>query len=247
MNGFQGLMLARVVRFHPLDGSCDCQLVGDGGRLTAVPVLSGMASTSSGLVDMHEPEGVGWDGPSAGTRDVMAVLGEINGVCVVMGFMHPSVSQMLFERPNFRVDRHASDVYSTIDKDGNVEIAHPSGTFLRMATSPEHEDLTGKDFDKLWAITRNKAKAPWVSLTVASGGVAKASLRISPDGDVTLTNEGNTTITTTGAATLSAASFQINGPVAINGASLTHNGVNVGDTHVHGGVVPGLDNTGAPA
>jgi len=36
------------------------------------------------------------------------------------------------------------------------------------------------------------------------------------------------------------------GGVTINGASLTHNGVNVGDTHVHGGVVPGPATTLVP-
>jgi hypothetical protein len=246
MNGFEGLMLARVVRFHPLDRSCDCQLVYDGSRLTAVPVLAGMIGSSSGLMDLHEPEGVDWDGPSAGTRDVMAVLGEINGQPLVMGFIAPSVSQMLFDRPNFRVDRHASDVYSTIDKEGNVEIAHPSGTFLRIATSPEHENLTGQDFDKRWKITRNTAKAPWVSLTVASSGVVKASLRISPTGNVTLNHAGSLTVSTAGAATLSAASFEINGPVAINGPSLTHNGINVGDSHAHSGVRSGPSASGGP-
>lgn len=35
--------------------------------------------------------------------------------------------------------------------------------------------------------------------------------------------------------------------VQITGASLTHNGVNIGSTHVHGGITPGGDDTGVPS
>jgi hypothetical protein len=247
MTGFDGLMLARVVKFHPHDGSCDCALYASGARVTAVPVLCGMVSSSSGVVDFHQPEGVGFDGPTSGKRDIIAVLGAVSGQPVVIGFLAPPVSQVLFQRENFRVDRHASDVYSTIDKDGNVELAHPSGTFLRIATDPEHEDLAGQDYDRQWAISRNTAKAPWVSLTVANGGAVKASLRISPTGDVTLANEGDITVESAGSVSITAPTVTVNADVAINGGSLTHNGVNVGDTHVHGGVVPGPADTGAPS
>jgi hypothetical protein len=38
----------------------------------------------------------------------------------------------------------------------------------------------------------------------------------------------------------------INGTTAINGGSLTHNGTNVGDTHIHPGVMAGPATTGTP-
>ena len=38
----EGMMLARVIKFHPQDNSCDCQLVNDGSRLTGVPMLTGL-------------------------------------------------------------------------------------------------------------------------------------------------------------------------------------------------------------
>ncbi len=41
-------------------------------------------------------------------------------------------------------------------------------------------------------------------------------------------------------------SMSINGPVEINGASLTHNGKNVGSTHSHGGVQSGGASTAVP-
>ena len=46
--------------------------------------------------------------------------------------------------------------------------------------------------------------------------------------------------------TINSSSTTINGAVAINGGSLTHNGVNVGDSHVHSGVMSGPGVTGGP-
>lgn len=239
-------MLGRVLKFHAHDASCDLQLLADGSQLTGVPVLSGMVSTSSGRVDVHEPEGSAYDKPGSTTRDVYAVVGWAGPAPLVVGFLAPQVSQVLFDRANFRVDRHASDVYSTIDKDGNVELAHPSGTFVRIATSPDHEDLTGQDFDARWAITRNTTKNVWLSIAIANAGGVKATLKIDPSGNVSLTNAGTLQVSASGAATLTASSLTINAPVAILGSSLTHNGVNVGQTHKHSGVAAGPANTGNP-
>ncbi|MGV8955973.1 MAG: phage baseplate assembly protein V, partial [Cypionkella sp.] len=38
----------------------------------------------------------------------------------------------------------------------------------------------------------------------------------------------------------------IDGALRITGAEVTHNGVNIGDTHVHGGVAPGGSTTATP-
>ena len=46
--------------------------------------------------------------------------------------------------------------------------------------------------------------------------------------------------------TINSSSTTINGTVAINGGGLTHNGVNVGDSHVHSGVMSGPSVTGGP-
>lgn len=45
---------------------------------------------------------------------------------------------------------------------------------------------------------------------------------------------------------IEAEDIQINGKTAIQGSSLIHNGTNVGDTHVHGGVNTGLSTTRKP-
>jgi len=246
------LFVGRVIKVHQHDNSLDVQLVYDGSRLTGVPLLSPSMTTSSGLVDMHHPEGNGYDAAGSKTKDIYVVLARTDSGFLAMGFISPQVNQMNFDRVNFKIDRHASDVYSTIDNDGNLEVAHPSGTFLRMATSPAHEDLTGQDFDKLWAVTRNTDKNVWLSVQVANAGGVKASITIDPTGNVSLTHAGNLTVTTSGAASLTAASLAITAPTTITGAltvtgaSLTHNGVNVGATHTHGGIVAGPSRTGAP-
>lgn len=41
-------------------------------------------------------------------------------------------------------------------------------------------------------------------------------------------------------------SVQITGPVAIDGPGVTHNGVNIGSTHIHGAVRGGPDTSGGP-
>jgi len=180
-----GLLLGRVIEVHQHDNSLDIQLVYDGSRLTGVPVISSAMTTSSGFTDLHHPEGNEWDKPGSKTRDVYVVVGCISRQYIALGFFSPQVNQMLFDRVNFKIDRHASDVYSTIDKDGNAEWFHPSGTYVRVGTEYEHENLTAKDFDKHWKITRNKDKPVHFHITVANQQAAPAfTFNVYPDGTV---------------------------------------------------------------
>lgn len=64
--------------------------------------------------------------------------------------------------------------------------------------------------------------------------------------DLTVQCVGTLHVVCAGAVTLTAAAVSINGPVAVTGPSLTHNGVNVGSTHTHGGVLPGPASTAPP-
>lgn len=68
-------------------------------------------------------------------------------------------------------------------------------------------------------------------------------------GDVTLTTAAALTATAAGGATLNADTV-INGTLAVNGDSLTHNGTDIGDTHRHpqgrDGAGDGQRDTGAP-
>lgn len=217
--------IGRVIKVHQHDHSLDVELLHDRSRLTAVPLLSPTMTTSSGVVDIHHPEGNDFFKKGSPTRDSFVVLAQTDSGFVALGFIAAQVNQMAFDRKNFKVDRHASDVYSTIDNDGNLEVAHPSGTFLRVATSPAHEDLTGKDFDKLWEVTRNTAKNVWLSVQVANAGGVKATLKIDPSGNVSLTHTGNLAVQTDGNMGIHAngtASITSGGAMTLqSGASIT--------------------------
>jgi hypothetical protein len=100
---------------------------------------------------------------------------------------------MLFADGRY-VNRLASDVYVSVDQDGNIEVAHPSGTYFRIGETAEHEDLTGKDFNGRWKIRNNTDKAPHVKLSIGSGGEEKASFHIDPSGDLSVSTIGNMTV-----------------------------------------------------
>lgn len=62
-------------------------------------------------------------------------------------------------------------------------------------------------------------------------------------------NENGIEIIAPDAITITAPAVKINaaGSIALQSQTLTHNGVNIGSTHIHGGVAPGGSNTGGPA
>lgn len=68
-----------------------------------------------------------------------------------------------------------------------------------------------------------------------------ATIKITPGGEVDIDAPSDITISSAGDVTISAG-----GAVDIQSADLTHNGVNVGDDHVHGGVIPGAAKTDGP-
>lgn len=73
-----------------------------------------------------------------------------------------------------------------------------------------------------------------------------------PSGTVTIQVAGSSAVITDSAITAKAntitltGQITLNGDVQINGASLKHNGVNVGSTHTHSGVMPGGGSTAVP-
>ena len=194
--------LAKVVAIHPESNCVDVVVLRTGARLAAVRVLSEMATGQTGVADLHLPDAAnGYNSENTGKRDIVAAISYYREIPFVVGFLFPEVAECLFARPDFRVDRHASDVYHTIDAAGNIELAHPSGAFVRIAESPAHEDLTGKDYDSIWKIARNTGRAVHIHVEQAGG---KASINIDPDGNITIQNVGNTKLISGGDIALSA-------------------------------------------
>jgi phage gp45-like len=202
------LDLGIVTAVHPGDRSIDVVMVRDASRVAGVLVLGEMITDRSGRTDLHET-GTPSDGDQwsvTALRDqqqIVAVIGYVGGrnpVC--MGFLPQQVVQMTFDRLNFRVDRHPSDVYETLDNAGNYEWHHPSGSFIRIAEDPNHEDLTGQDVDGRWKLDRNAQRAPWLSVHLKNAGTEVAKLTIDPSGNVVYDHNGNLDGHTAGAATI---------------------------------------------
>lgn len=246
---------AIVVATHPEDHSVDLVMVDDGSRHIGVQVATSNGSTRSGTMDMpHVPEKPNkWDITQRTGQDQIALVGEVRGHPVVMGFLMPQVNQMTFKDPKLKLTRHQSDVYSTIDGDGNMQIVHPSGAYVRLGETADKEDYTGKDFDQAMAIDRNTGRKPYVRVVVPGA----FDLQMTPDGALTLTVEKGGNIEFGEAVTLKAPSVTLDTPqteitgevhivgnvtvdadVVASGISLVH--------HIHDGVIPGPATTGEP-
>lgn len=255
-----GLRLGKVCRIVPEAGSVDVVLYDNGARVQRVQVLGLGASTNTGTVDLPDPTPPDppWDLKETRERDILAVIAYMGDLPICLGFLHPQVNQMHFERHNFRVSRHASDVYVTTDAEGNVEISHPSGTYIRIAEDPAHEDLTGLDYDGRWKIAENTERAPHIRVRLANAGDQVVLVDMTPDGDVSLEHTGDldvqtggdATIAVTGSITSSAAAWNHTGPVNITGevtvdGDVTADGVSL-KTHTHSGVDAGAGDSGPP-
>jgi hypothetical protein len=193
------LRLAKVARAYPGGHSVDLVMYDDNSPQTNVQVLSGAASTRSGFSGLVAPTAAPdgeWGNQDSGDEDMIAVVGFLHGHPVVLGFLFPQVNQMTFTDENRLTFRSPSDVYVSIDKDGNTEVYHPSGTYFRIGETKEHEDLSAKDYDKNWSINRNTGKAVHVHLGVSNGGAKVADVDIDPQGNITLEHIGAMDTTT---------------------------------------------------
>jgi hypothetical protein len=199
-------MIGVVVAVYPQGNSIDVLMPKSGDTLSNVQCVSFTGSDSTGVIDLPEiglpVDQTRFDFNVVGTaaRKVRAIIDKIDGIPICMGFLLPQVTQVTFDRNNFRVNRHASDVYSTTNANGDHEWYHPSGTFLRVAASPAHEDLTDQDYDQSWKIAQNTAAAPYVNLVVANAGAQVAQIEVDPSGNITIAHNGNLTVTTKGNA-----------------------------------------------
>lgn len=231
----QFLRLARVAATHPEDNSVDVVMLDDRSRYHGVQVCAPTAGTNTGRADLPDvtPTTDKYSLDESGECAMRAIVGFLApDAPVVLGFLFPQVNQILFSDRNRRIERHASDVYTSTDGDGNFEFYHPSGTYLRVGTSEAHEDLTGKDYDKKWAISKNTAKAVHVHLRVSNAGSEKAAVDIDPSGNITVHHvgnlvthtEGTASITVDGAATVTAPSVKIDATSTLVTGTLTVNG-----------------------
>lgn len=114
---------------------------------------------------------------------------------------------------------------------------------MRFGTSSAHEDLTGKDYNKKWKITKNTSKQVHIHIEQA-GGVA--SVDIAPNGAITVTSAAS--ISATAPTTHITSEVIVTGNVSVSGDVVAGSGsANISLLHhVHSGILPGPANTGAP-
>lgn len=209
-----GLCFGKVINTHPEAHAVDVLLLETGEQLPLVQVLC-FGGTDFGGSGLPQPTNPGeYDPQQTKNRDIYAVVGYVRNTPVVLGFLFPQVAQLLFKDINRSIQREPSDVYWTTDGAGNHEFYHPSGTFIRIGTTNDHEDLTGKDLDQLWKITKNTDAAVYAHITVANGGNVVGSAEIDPAGNLTATLTGTATIQAQGEVTVSSdVSVTIDAPV----------------------------------
>jgi hypothetical protein len=179
---------ANVLDIHPDSVSVDVELH-NGRKCYGVTVLSLSASRNSGQVDL----------PSMDDKnEVLAIVDFFDGeIPFVTGFMFPQINRCSFKE-NRAVNRHHSGFYSTIDATGNAETYHPSGAYVRIAESTEHEDLTRTDVDEKWTDDKNADKDVKITigfkgneahLILAKDGTIKIKGDVSVLGDVDITGK----------------------------------------------------------
>ena len=200
-----------VVATHPEDHSVDIVMADDGSRLVGVQVTTPNGSTRSGTVDMPEIKRTGdkWDITKPTDQEMKALVSFVGTNPVVTGFLFPQVNQMLLKDGKARRYRHQSDVETLIDGDGNIQVTHPGGTYIRIGEAVDADALAGKHADKS-ASDRNTGRQVYVHIGMA-GGVA--TLTFAPDGTISIMTKAAFQLKATGAINIeSEASITLKAP-----------------------------------
>lgn len=215
------LRVARVLRSKPHENAYDVIFTDDGSTAYSVQVLSQMAGVNHGThylpdprpKDGGKPKDVDLNLDVAGDRDMLAVVANLMGIPLIIGFKYPEVTHNAFEYdkfPDMRVDRHVSDFETITLADGSYALRHPSGTKIEFGSVP---DLTGQDFDKKYAHTRNSKAVQPILISVPSAG-GDSLILIDKGGNITVNAAANATVTAKKDVSVTAG-----GNVAIKGAA----------------------------
>lgn len=238
-----------VTAVHPEDHSVDIVL-SDGRRLTGIQVMTPNGSTRSGIFDMPAVPAKKdkWDITTETGQDQIALVDEMDGLPVVVGFLFPQINQMTFDDAQRRITRHQSDVLTSIDASGNIQIQHPSGFFIRIAETTTLENLTGKNSDKNLKLDKNTTKAINLHVQTKNG---TASFTVSAAGGISMNAAQSVSITAPSVDISASTGISLTTPrVSVSGDVIVAGDVKAGGislrTHTHGGVKSGPDSSGGP-
>lgn len=198
--------IVRVVVAHPEANSVDVVVMRTGAKVCGVQVLAATAGSAHGVSGIPQPAEQSATDPFSAPIDPQHVIFGLMllvGVPLLLFYLPPQVSQLLFSDKNRFIWRHPSDVYFTATDNGDFEVAHPSGMYFRVGVNPDHEDLTGRDYDAQWAIKNNTGTTPTVRLSVGPAGSPDTVITIAPGGVVTVACKGNLAATVGGTAAIS--------------------------------------------
>lgn len=174
-----------VVATHPQDYSVDLVMSDNGARLVGIQVLTPTGSTRTGSVDLPHvpPRKNKWDITEETDQEMIALVGTVNGYPVVVGFLYPQINQMLSNDPNMKINRHQSDVSWMVDGEGNIQLDHPGGAYIRIGETPDQVDTTGKNADANSKADRNTGRKVNVRIGLADNMV---EITLTPQGDMTV-------------------------------------------------------------
>lgn len=128
---------------------------------------------------------------------------------------------------------HSFEVDET-DGGRRIRVTHADGSYMEMQHDGSVVHRIEKDGYEVVSGDKNVRVKGATNIYVSGDVNAKV------DGSMTVEVGGTTDIKSGGAVTIKTPHLQI------EGSQVTHNGVNIGDTHVHGGVTPGGALTATP-
>lgn len=243
---FNAARLVKVCYVYPQGHQFDGVFLDTGEYARCIQMASPYAGTDFGFTSgIPSPEREGYDenkDTRPDKRSVIAVVIPIATGYIGLGFLFPQVNHLAFDKNNHKdrlIERHPSDVYRTIDKDGNLEIVHPSGAHILISEHTDPTDLEGQDHDGLWKVRHNTDKDVTITLRTAT-----VQIQIKPDG--ILIDAGNNPVDIKGSEVNVDCDMNVTGTVAVTSGDVTADGISL-KTHVHGGVTTGGASTAPPS
>lgn len=215
-----GISIAKVHKVYPEANMVDVMLM-DGSLLQKLQVVTPYASSRTGLVDLPIPEYekslLDKEFPllpcNPDESDVFAVVAFIDNSlfkAIVIGFLFPEDNELLCHRENQPGNekasqylfKHTSNVYTRIADNGDIEISHPSGVFIKIGSSTDKTAINNFDYASRpfkWKDpkTNELAPAPYMIIQHPSGNY----YTVDPEGNVTEYIVGNVTRTIKGTLT----------------------------------------------
>lgn len=251
------IRLARVTHVHPSGQKMEVIFLDNGDYGRDVQLMSPYAGADFGFTSgIPSPEEEGHDENMSNDTDrrtINVVVANLAGMHVALGFLYPQVTQMAFDKEahkNRMIERHPSDFYRTLSDKGDLDMAHPSGVYLRIGKGTKPDALDSKDFDKKWKIEKNKDEkatvtiaGPNYTLSITHAGVVtlttKEKVTVDAKGDMTFKSGGKITIQAN-------STIECSPKVEVSGDVTAGNGRVSLLQHVHTGVVPGGGMSGPP-